>query len=97
MSRTLSDIADQHYAWLCEMGWGECDRPLEKLMLVVSEVGEAANECRVDPPTPAFGSELADIVLRTMGIAKARGIDLEAEIVAKMAANAKRGTLGRTK
>lgn len=94
---TLTEIAEQHYAWLIEMGWADCSRPLEKLMLVVGECGEAADECRFDAPTKRFGAELADIILRTVGIAKAWSIDIEAELVAKMAENRQRGTLGRVK
>ena len=66
-------------------------------MLVVSEVGEAANECRGSVPTDAFGDELADIILRVLDIAAEHNIDIEDCIAAKMALNELRGTRGRAK
>lgn len=91
---TLNGIADRHYAWLQEMGWTKANA-LESLALIASEVGEAVNECRGDRPTENFGVELCDIILRTVGLAKHHGIDLNATIQAKMDTNAKNGTRGR--
>jgi NTP pyrophosphatase (non-canonical NTP hydrolase) len=93
---TITEAAERHYAWLREQGWMQGERPLELLMLVASEVGEAANECRTGTPTPLFGSELADIILRTLGIAQHYGIDIEAEVIRKIAQNRKNGNRGRT-
>ena len=93
---TLKDIAEAQWAWVERMGWHN-GTVLEKLALVASEVGEAINECRQEEPSPAFGSELADIILRVVDIAEEQGIDIEKEIFTKMAVNEKRGTRGRVK
>ena len=92
----INDIAQQNYQWVEKMGWHN-KTVLEALALVASEVGEAINECRNETPTDAFGEELADIVLRVLDIAHWQGIDLEQEILAKMAKNEQRGTRGRLK
>ena len=91
----INEIADTHYAWLKEMGWTKAT-PLESLALITSEVGEAVNECRKGEPTPEFGTELADIVLRVLGLAKHHNINLEEVIEKKMAINRMRGNRGRT-
>jgi NTP pyrophosphatase (non-canonical NTP hydrolase) len=91
----LKETARTHWAWVDEMGWHR-STVLEKLALIASEVGEAVNECRKGPPSPAFGAELADIVLRVLDTAECFGVDIEAEIAAKMAANRERGSRGRT-
>jgi len=93
----INETAIKQHAWLAEVGWLGKTTPLEDLALICSEIGEAANECRGEKPTSALGSELADIVLRTMGLAVKEGIDLEAEIAAKMKINFARGTRGRIK
>ena len=92
----INDIAKQNFLWVEKMGWHN-KTTLEALALVASEVGEAINECRNEKPTDAFGEELADIVLRVLDIAHWQGIDLEKEILAKMAINEQRGTRGRMK
>jgi NTP pyrophosphatase (non-canonical NTP hydrolase) len=92
----LNELGRVHWTWVEAMGWHNVT-VLEKLALLASEFGEAVNECRGDKPTKAFGSELADIVLRTVDIAHAEGIDLDGEIAAKMQLNAQRGTRGRKK
>ncbi|GHB66399.1 hypothetical protein GCM10008107_14490 [Psychrosphaera saromensis] len=92
----INDIAEQNYLWVEKMGWHN-KTTLEALALVASEVGEAINECRNETPTDAFGEELADIVLRVLDIDHWQGIDLEKEILAKMAINEQRGTRGRVK
>jgi NTP pyrophosphatase (non-canonical NTP hydrolase) len=63
----------------------------EQLALIHSEVSEALECYRVDDMEPrskdgkpeGFGSELADVVIRTLNLAAALGIDLEAEVKAK--------------
>ncbi|MEO7065365.1 MAG: MazG nucleotide pyrophosphohydrolase domain-containing protein [Rhodanobacter sp.] len=92
----LKEIAEKQHDWLTRMGWTK-NTVLEDLALVASEVGEAVNECRGEEPTDALPSELADIVLRTVGLARKRGIDIEAAVLAKMAVNEARGTRGRVK
>ena len=79
------------------MGWCGVTTPLEQLALITSEVGEAVNECRGDAPTENFRLELADIILRTCGLAERFDIDIEAAILKKMELNQQRGNKGRKK
>ncbi len=92
----LNEIAEVHYQWVDDMGWHN-KTPLEALALVASEVGEAVNECRGEQPTENFGEELADIVLRVIDLAHWQGVDINAEIIAKIAKNKTRGNRGRLK
>jgi len=92
----INEIAKRQYEWVEKMGWHN-KTPLECLALVASEVGEAVNECRGEMPTAELGSELVDIILRTLDLAYDLGINVEAEILKKMDANALRGTKGRVK
>jgi NTP pyrophosphatase (non-canonical NTP hydrolase) len=62
---------------------------LGKLMLVVTEVSEAAEAAR-DGDKDHFEEELADIIIRVLGIAAACRIDLEDAIQQKMFKNEKR-------
>jgi NTP pyrophosphatase (non-canonical NTP hydrolase) len=87
---TISETAKKHNQWLNDMGWNKTS-PLEQLALIASEIGEAVNECRGEAPTDQLGSELADIILRTFGMAEQFGIDIQAEIEAKMAKNLAKG------
>ena len=80
--------------WVTDMGWTKSSN-LEKLALIASEVGEAVNECRGDEPGANFRFEVADIVIRTLDLASANGIDIEQAITDKMAINKKNGTKGR--
>jgi NTP pyrophosphatase (non-canonical NTP hydrolase) len=93
----IKDIQALHCAWLRKMGWVGTTTPLEQLALICSEVGEAVNECRGPEPTPNFRLELADIVLRALGLADYLGLDLEAALLDKIAINAAKGTRGRLK
>lgn len=78
------------------MGWHN-KTPLEELALVCSEVGEACNEVRGPVPSPKFGEECADIILRTLNIMHDHGIEPSSTIAAKMALNEARGNRGRVK
>jgi len=89
---TINQITDIHQQWVADMGWLN-KTPLECLALIASEVGEAVNECRGDKPTSRLGSELADIILRSMGLASQEGIDIDHEIVSKMVTNAANGNI----
>jgi NTP pyrophosphatase (non-canonical NTP hydrolase) len=89
--KPLARISARHYKWLKAMGWVGVTTPLEQLMLIVSECGEAANECRGKEPTAQFKLELADIILRTLGLAERYNIDMDAAIKEKMELNQKKG------
>jgi NTP pyrophosphatase (non-canonical NTP hydrolase) len=90
----INEIAAKQHDWVERMGWHN-KTVLEALALIGSEVGEAVNECRGDEPTEEFGTELADIILRTADLAHTHGIDLASTIQAKMKLNEQRGTRGR--
>ncbi|MDP7592982.1 MAG: MazG nucleotide pyrophosphohydrolase domain-containing protein [Litorilituus sp.] len=92
----INEIAKQNYLWVEKMGWHN-KTTLEALALVASEVGEAINECRNEKPTQAFGEELADIILRVLDIAYWQDINIEKEVLDKMAKNERRGSRGRIK
>lgn len=65
------------------------DMMLGKLMLVVSELGEAAEAVR-KADTSNFAEELADAFIRLMDITAACEIDIEMEIDRKMMINRQR-------
>ena len=94
--QTLTQIAQNHWDWVEKMGWHN-KTVLESLALIASEVGESVNECRGEQPTPLLGGELADIILRVIDLSVSQNIDIEREVLAKMALNVQRGTRGRAK
>lgn len=65
------------------------DMMLGKLMLVVSEIGEAAEAIRVGN-FDNFGEELADTIIRLLDIARSSGIDIDYEVRKKMDTNERR-------
>lgn len=77
----LAPLMVRHHAWVERMGWHKIS-PLESVALIMSEIGEALNECWGPQPTAAFGSELADIVLRCMDLAQTHQVDLDAGVSA---------------
>ena len=64
-----------HSAWVGAMGWHN-KNPLEYLALIGSEIGEAVAEAPRNQITPAFGSELIDIVLRIIDCAHMHEVSL---------------------
>ncbi len=95
---SLNDISKQHKAWIDEVGWKNKNTVLESLALITSEIGEAVNECRgAEIDYEKFGDELADIILRTCGLAEQVGIDIEKACYRKMGKNQLKGTRGRIK
>jgi len=90
----INNIAKKQYEWVEKMGWHN-KTTLESLALIASEVGEAINECRGEEPTKALGSELADIILRTVDLAYWLNIKIGDEILKKMQINELNGTRGR--
>lgn len=80
----------------CERRHGadaRCDHvagsPLAVLMLVVSELGEAAEAFRKNDRAN-FAEEIADTIIRLLDLACGYGIDLDAEVAKKAAFNAHR-------
>jgi NTP pyrophosphatase (non-canonical NTP hydrolase) len=65
------------------------EQVLAVLMLVVTEVAEAAEAVRKTDELN-FREELADIVIRVIGLAHGMGIDMRAEILAKVEKNSTR-------
>lgn len=65
------------------------DQMLGKLMLVVSEVGEAAEAVR-HKNVDNFREELADAIIRILDITSACDIDIYVELADKMDKNARR-------
>lgn len=72
-------------------GFNTTDTALE-FGLLTAEVGEAFTAWRKG--LPDFGEELADVLLYLVAVAHMNGIDLEAEVAAKIEKNADR-TYGR--
>ena len=70
----------------------EGDMMYVKLMLVITELGEAAEAVEIGDEEN-FKEEIADAVIRLMDICGAIGMDLEEEIAKKMEVNKKRPTL----
>lgn len=93
---SISEVAELHYQWVEAMGWHN-KSVLEALALISSEVGEAINECRGETPTEHFAEELADVILRTLDLARWQGIDIEDEVIKKIEKNKLRGNRGRLK
>lgn len=108
---TIAEYQDAAHTNARAKGWWEketvgghvvvtsADRVLALLMLVTTEVAEAAEDVRTghmlttfEPSGKPVGfpSELADIVIRCLDLAGAMGIDLQHEIALKMQHNATR-------
>lgn len=72
------------------------DNMMEKLMLVVTELGEAAEEYRKDPTLTNktiranFVEEIADVFIRLLDITGSIDIDIATEIHNKMMVNERR-------
>lgn len=91
----INEYAKSIMDW--RINWGFCtpsnldtqinrDLMLGKLMLVTTEVSEAAEAVR-HKDQPNFEEELADTFIRLMDITAACGIDIESVIIRKMATN----------
>ncbi|MCL8207732.1 MAG: nucleotide pyrophosphohydrolase [Actinomycetia bacterium] len=64
-----------------------------RLMLIVTELGEAMEEYRRNGVTDHFGEELADVFIRLLDVAEGYGVDLGAAVDAKMTRNRERPRL----
>jgi len=69
--------------------WEVEDSTPTKLMLIVTELGEACEADRVND-TPGFNEEIADIFIRLCDLCGHLNIDVEYEIERKMKINSKR-------
>lgn len=86
----IKELAELQWKWVEKMEWHN-KRPLEYCGLIASEVGEAVNECRGEEPTEKLGSELADIILRTIDFAEECNINIEEELIKKYEFNLANG------
>lgn len=74
---------------------GDIETMLAALARITESIGRAANQCRKGEVGENFGVELADIILRTLDLAKWQQIDIDAVIKAKIEKNTANGTRGR--
>lgn len=93
----LDDLANRIMTIAKDHGWESGKDLPRELLLMTTEIAEACEADRHgNPPSehiPAFSGveeELADVVIRVLETAKARGYDLPGAIQAKMAFNASR-------
>lgn len=99
MSASLNALAKRAYVtalnhgfhervvtWPDDGGARDARHILSWLMLITSEVSEAAEEVRKGTPEK-FVDELADVIIRTIDVAEALGLDIEQAVLAKMAKN----------
>jgi len=90
---SLNEIARQVKRWREEKGFytpSQLDKDtLGKLMLVVTEVSEAAEAVR-EQDRALFTEEIADVFIRLLDITGTMGIDIEKAIARKMNVNAAR-------
>ena len=88
----LNDAANDIVRWRKKKGFktpssiNEHEAVLAKLMLVVTEIGEAAEAVRHHDDAN-FNEEIADTFIRLLDLTGTMGIDIEAEIAKKMAIN----------
>jgi len=92
----MNELARQIHQYAKSKGWWDTKRNMGELLANVhSEVSEAWEDYRDGNMTTyfvgmkpcGFPSEMADIIIRVLDICAAFGIDIEAEIAAKMAYN----------
>ena len=86
----MADFAvAQRRAWANKSakGFNTTDVPLE-FCLLMEEVSEAFSKWR--KARPGLGEELADAVIFLLGLAEMTGVDLGAEVEAKLAVNERR-------
>jgi NTP pyrophosphatase (non-canonical NTP hydrolase) len=86
----MNELAKEIVAWREKKGFiTTWDNMLEKLMLVVTEVSEAA-QCYRNDDREGFKEETADTFIRLLDICGTLDIDIEKEIEKKMEKNRKR-------
>ena len=83
----MNELAREIAEWREKKGFiTKWDNMLEKLMLVVSELAEAAESYREDDKE-GFNEEIADTFIRLFDICGTLEIDIESEVKKKMAKN----------
>ncbi len=86
----MNKLAKEIATWREKKGFiTTWDNMLEKLMLVVTEVSEAA-QCFRNDDRKGFNEEIADIFIRLFDICGTLDIDIKKEIEKKMEKNKKR-------
>jgi NTP pyrophosphatase (non-canonical NTP hydrolase) len=94
-TKTMREFGQEIAAVSESKGWtvpssvGETERMLSKLMLVTTEVAEAAEAVRTGD-AENFAEELADTVIRVLHIAHGCGINMDREVEKKIATNRQR-------
>lgn len=98
LSKDLNQVADDIVVWRKSKGFStpesiehswHAEAMLGKLMLVVSEIGEAAEAVR-DLDTEHFTEEVADAFIRLLDICGTMKIDISKAIQTKMIVNESR-------
>ena len=98
----INEISENIVNWRKEKGFytpeslQEGEMLLGKLMLVVTEISEAAEAVRKGDENN-FREELADVFIRLLDITGTMGIDIENEIIEKMKINKNRPYLHNKK
>ena len=96
-TNSINDIAKRIVTWRISQGFMTTkENMLGKLMLVVTECAEAAEDVR-NENWDHFGEEIADAMIRLMDIRHTLGYDLNHEIERKMAINEGRPYMHGTK
>jgi len=86
----MNEWATEIKAWRETKGFvTNRENMLEKLMLVVTECAEAAEDVR-HARWDHFGEEIADTIIRLLDICGTLGIDIDAEVARKMTINLQR-------
>jgi NTP pyrophosphatase (non-canonical NTP hydrolase) len=87
LARTVREAQRRAWANKHAKGFNTTDVPLE-FGLLYGEVAEAFDAWRKDHQ--ALGGELADVAIFLLGLAQMCGVDLQDEVEAKLAGNARR-------
>lgn len=85
---SISYIQKRHSEFLALMDQWRTKTPLEATALICEEIGELAHELRQETvDKEKVGAELADIILRTVDLARDLEIDIESALVNKIDQN----------
>jgi NTP pyrophosphatase (non-canonical NTP hydrolase) len=88
--RPLCTLADEAREINRPKDWDNVEHMMATLMLITTEVAEAAEEVRKGDKY-AFGVELADVVIRTIGLARGMGLNVDVLVKNKLDKNKERG------